>query len=287
VKFVIAKAAAAAVVIAALLPAQAALAVAPGCTSALPTAIGGGIYGYPDNRSLHALVGVDLVAGSTHVKVDGTANTSGGYAYNDNVNPTLGADGSTDTTSYERVWGANGSAAYQCVAANVTQVFLEVYPKDTSGTTDKVRYGEAAHYYQPITSGVTNTIDLRLPLRYELGGNTGYVNGYITYNGRPVPDPNVPGDPNHIAPVRVWPAVGTTGPQCGVEGFSASADSLGLGGAGTSTFYRVDALAGPRCGAATQDYRLDVTCVCGGTSVTLSRNISITTGNGIRVDLGF
>lgn len=277
----------------AFMPAPAAHAVAPGCTSSRPTAIGGGIFGYPDNRSLNALIGVDLHAGTTDVYADGSPNTTGGYSYSESVNKELPPEGTTATVGYERIWGDPGQVdEYLCIAANVTQVFIEVYPRRrdavTGGmVTDKSRYGEASHYRQPITSGATNTINLRLPLRHELGGNTGYVNGYITYNGRPVPDPLVPGDPNRIAHVRVWPATTTSGPQCGVEGFSADYDTLGLSGSGAATFYRVDALAGGRCGAVSQSYRIDVYCDCDGQRRVLSRPVEIEQDRGDRVDFGF
>jgi hypothetical protein len=38
-------------------------ALAPGCDSARPTRIGGGIYSYPDNRAVNALIGVDAKDG--------------------------------------------------------------------------------------------------------------------------------------------------------------------------------------------------------------------------------
>lgn len=271
----------------AFLPGQA-QAVASGCTSARPTAIGGGIYGYPDNRSLNALIGVNLKDGAQKVYADGTVNPTAGYAYSEHVNRTLGADGTTATTGYERVWGDPAAVdEYLCVAANIDMVYIELSPKNENGVTDKLRYGEASHFKQPITPGITNTINLRLPLRDELGGNTGYVNGYITYNGRPVPDPLVPNDPNRISTVRVWPSTASSGPQCGVEGYAGFADNLGLSSNGIQTYYRVNALAGPRCGAATQDYVLYVYCTCGGVTTLKTHDFGVVDGAGDRIDFAF
>src|SRR5829696_4483476 len=79
-------------------------AVAPGCTTARPTFIGGQIYGYPDNRSLNALVGLDLTDGTRKVDLDGNAVVGVVYSAVDNINPGIPPEGSTDTT-LERTWG--------------------------------------------------------------------------------------------------------------------------------------------------------------------------------------
>ncbi len=254
-------------------------AVAPGCDAAHPTFIGGPIHGYPDDRALNALIGVDQV-NSAGTKVDpngvpcGQPGSSccGGYSWCDSVNPTLPPSGSTDPT-LDRSWG-------RCVSSATVQAFLEIYPKNPSGTTDKSRYGAAAHYYQPITvGGNNNAIDLRLPLTYEAGGgNTGYVNGYLTFGGHAIPT-------QYITRVRAF----TTGrgPECGVEGFSAAADQLAPSGSLDATYYRVAYLAGGRCGAASQRYSLYIDCTtfCGAGTRTQQRAIDIRQGAGIRVDI--
>ena len=89
--------------------------------------------------------------------------TSSGYSWTVRVNSSLPPDGSTDPGA-RRDWNdpVNG-----CVSSRVTQVFLEIYPKNSAGVTDFVRYGEASHYYQPITVGADNQILLRLPATWE------------------------------------------------------------------------------------------------------------------------
>lgn len=259
--------------------APAARAAAAGCDAAHPTRIAGTIHGYPDNRALDALIGVDAVdAAGNHIDRDGLRRDQGGhfcggYGWCFTVNPTLGAEGSDDPAA-TRTWG---DGAGGCASSLVTEVFIEVYPKNAGGHTDFARYGEAAHYYQPITAGGDNQVGLRLPLRDELGGNTGYVNGYITLNGGAVPDPA-----SNLV-IRAF-TLGR-GPECGVEGFAASAEVLGTSSSGVATYYRTPPLAGGRCGAATQSYSLQVTCRC--TGVRQTRNIDIADGRGIRVDFGF
>jgi hypothetical protein len=254
--------------------APSAAAVAPECTSSTPTFIGGSIYGYPDNNAINALIGFDLKAGTTTVNPDGTVRTAGGYGFSQTVNPTLPATGAAVGS---KTWGL-------CVASNITQVFLEIYPRNPLGQTDRTRYGGASHYRQPITSGADNQILLRLPVRYEAGSDTtGYVNGYITYAGHRV-------DPTKITRVRAFST--GSGPDCGVEGFQADADELAYSGTLDATYYRLDALAGQRCGAASQQYQVTIECtdVCGQAGPrSLQQFVDIVDGalNGKRVDFAF
>jgi hypothetical protein len=256
--------------------APAALAVVPGCDGAHPTRIGGGLYGYPDNRALNALIGVDAKnASGQKVNRDGTPISTPGYSWVVHVNPGLPPEGGSDP-GLRRDWN---DPVLQCVSAAVATVFLEVYPRrpPNGSATDWTRYGEAAHYRQPITSGADNQILLRLPVRDEQGGNTGYVNGYITANGGPV------ADPTHNLRIRAFPL--GSGPECGVEGFTASAEQLATSGSGTATFYRTPPLAGGRCGAATQRYSLQVTWLP--RDQRQVRYVDIADGRGIRVDFVF
>lgn len=255
-----------------LATAPSAHAVAPGCTSDRPTRIGGAIYGYPDNYAVNALIGLDLKSNGVTVNPDGQQRTTAGYGYVEVVNPNLPATGST---TGDKDWGT-------CVAANVDQVFIEVYPRNENAVTDRSRYGGASHYRQPITSGAGNEILLRLPVRYEVGYNvTGFVNGYITYNGHRV-------DPTKITRVRAF-SFGS-GPDCGVEGFQANADELSYSGSLDATYYRLGVLAGGRCGAATQPYQITIECldVCGqpGKRI-MQRNVDVASGKGLRIDFAF
>jgi hypothetical protein len=116
----------------------------------------------------------------------------------------------------------------------------------------------------------------------ELGGNTGYVNGYITANGGPVPNPT---SPTTGLRIRAFPL--GSGPECGVKGFAASAEQLATSGSGTATFYRTPPLAGGRCGAATQAYSLQVDWLQPNPDQCQVRHIDIADGRGIRVDFVF
>ena len=124
--------------------------MAPGCTAAQPTRLGGPIFGSPDSRSLDALIGVQTTDAAGHA-VDLTgAPHAPGYTYIQRVNPSLPATGSA--TGGTRTWGGI------CMSGKITEVFIEVCPKAPSGVTDKPRYGEAAHYFQPVTVGAGNQV---------------------------------------------------------------------------------------------------------------------------------
>ena len=258
--------------------APAASAVVPGCDSAHPTRIGGGLYGYPDDRALNALIGVDAHrSDGQQVNRDGAVIDTTGYSWVVHVNPELPPEGSSDPRA-RRDWN---DPVLQCVAANVAEVFLEVYPRrpPNGSVTDFTRYGEAAHYRQRVTSNADNQVLLRLPVRDEQGGNTGYVNGYVTANGGPVTDPA------RNLRIRAFPL--GSGPECGVEGFAASAEQLATSGSGTSTFYRTPPLAGGRCGAATQTYSLQVTWLQPSSPQRQVRYVDVADGRGLRVDFKF
>jgi hypothetical protein len=248
------------------------------CPAGQPTFVGGQIDGWPDGRSVNALIGVDQFDAAGR-KVDAfgvpctAANSQccGGYSWCDRVNPGISPDGSTDPT-LDRSWG-------RCVSGSVVQAFIEIYPKNQSGQTTKTRYGAAAHYYQPITRGGTHDIGLRLPVSHEAAdGNTGGVHGYLTYQGRAIPA-------QHITRVRAF--THGRGPECGVEGFSAAADELGQSGSLDATWYEIGFLAAGRCGAQTQRYTIYVDCLCGGVTRTQSRVVDVAKGRYPRVDIGF
>jgi hypothetical protein len=259
--------------------------VAPGCDSAHPTRIGGEIYGYPDRRAVNALVAVDAKADGVQVdrhgrrRDDPRGDFCGGYSWCIRLNPDVGPEGATDPAAV-REWGTGDDG---CVSAKIDEVFIEVYPqvKDESGGfhTDFTRYGAASHYRQPITPGRDNRVLLRLPVRYELGGNTGYVNGYVTYRGGPVPDP----ERNLV--IRAF-TLGR-GPECGVEGFAASAERLQQSRSGTATYYRTPPLAAGRCGAASQRYSIQVTCKLLPGPNRQVKHVDVAKGSRKRIDFAF
>lgn len=258
-------------------PASAEGPVAPGCDEAHPTALGGEATG-SDGYSINMLLGMDLkdAAGAT-VDVDGAPYTRGGYGYIDNVNPYTSLNDSQVRTGNRR-WGVNDSSAYLCVARTVTQVFLEGYPKDSSGVTTKTRYGATSRYFVPLTAGAVNDFPMLLPLRGDLGGVTGNIVGSLTFQGAAV-------DPSQITRMRAFSVDG--GPGCGISGFSAHHDALARRADGTATDYLLGYLAGGRCGAPTQRYSVQADCTCGGVKVTRQGYAEVATAADVRLDLSF
>lgn len=258
----------------------AAAAIAPGCTAKQPTFVGGTLVGYPDGRALDAHVGVSVgyhdSNGRLHVVLpDGSPNpsTAGDYSWVDRLNPTVPATGTTDPAA-QRTWG-------MCVWGGVTVFYAEVYPKAPSADpatqrTDKSRYGSTAYYAGAVTAGQRLNVGLRAPVTWQAGGCcTGGVQGYVTYAGRYVPASAVTG-------VRVFPGVGSA---CGIEGYSAAADVLVSATGPDRTYYKVDYLAGGRCGAATQPYGLQVTAVVGGVVRKFWKPVSVAAGRWPRIDV--
>jgi hypothetical protein len=69
-----------------------------------------------------------------------------------------------------------------------------------------------------------------------------------------IPVPN----PKDNLVIRAWSH--GRGPECGVKGFAASAETLQLNRQGTATHYRTPPLAAGRCGATSQHYSIQITC---------------------------
>lgn len=257
-------------------PAQAA---APGCTAARPTSIGGAIYGYPDNRSVNVLIGIDLQdANRRKVDRDGAVSSSGTYLYRERINAGISADGSDDK-SLTRTWGDPSTTGVFCLSSKVKYVYLEVYPQNSSNVTTKTRYGAAAHHAQVLTAGARHDIALRTPLRRDLpGGITGYLNGYLSYQGKAI-------EPSQITRMRAFPR--RAGSECGIEGFSANVDQLTKSSSRSATYYRLDHLAGGRCGQATQLYNIHMDCTCGGVKRTVVKIVEIASGKGTGLNVSF
>jgi hypothetical protein len=205
------------------------------------------IYG-EDGRAVNELIGISYVDGSGsaldgYVEQGATSGACGGYSACHAVNPTLPASGSTTE-------GVT-SLSY-CVAANVAGVWIEEYPRDPQGVTDESRYGEA-DYNEPRNafdgSGVA-TLDGRLPMRYDQGGNTGFLRGNVTCDGAPV------------VPTRLNAWSNDGGTACGIQGFSA-------GGLVSPTGYNYmfQYLAGGQCYAPSQYYQVQMHADCEGSSM--------------------
>lgn len=316
--------------VAALLAAGAALAVLPSPGAAAPslcgpgkTSLGGPLYGHPDRASVNASVNVELTDAATHraydVYPDGRVDTVGRpagrrYSVVDHVNPELTPQSAAaGHPAPNRNWGRPGSSGVLCFTSNprITQAYIEVYPRrpvDDNGdgltdrhVTDRSRYGGAAHYRQPVRAGEDNaSITLRIP--QNIPSAVGFLHGYITYRGRAVPpaapDCGKTGRPacHGITTVRAFTA-DINGPGCGVEGFSASHDGLDpRARGGAATYYRINALAGGRCGHPAQGYNPRVTCVsfcgpnpAGGTTRTIGPGFTpgVRMGTGTQVDFNF
>jgi hypothetical protein len=272
--------------------------VAPGCTQRFPTALGGRIEGWPDGRAVNALVGIGLHdAKKKDVTFEGAEIPRGSaYGYYDDVNPTISSEGQS---TGDFTWGERGSQKVLCLAANVRIAYLEVYPRkfirydiNKEGKqvpitgTDKVRYGSTAHWTQYLEVGKTNNVHVRLPMVKEKGGNaSSYINGYMKYNGKAVPIATTE-KPDGIYQMRAFPT--GLGPECGVEGFSASADELApSSNPKLGTYYNIGHLAGGRCGAKDQEYDLYAFCrnSCGPGVRVIRKTVKVPTNQGIRVDL--
>jgi hypothetical protein len=200
----------------------------------------------------------------------------GAYSATDTVNSRLPATG---TDVGDRTWGANGSQGLLCVTSLAVYVFVEVYPKNEDGVTTKTRYGAANDQYRPLQPGRTNIFDMRLPVLHDFGGNTGDLNGYLTYNGHRIDLATIT--------VRVWP--NDHGAACGVQGFSANYDQIAYSTSRDATYYLVRGLAGGQCGASTQSYRVYFYCkdFCGQSGIRSSGPINVNIGNGTRPALNY
>jgi hypothetical protein len=245
------------------------------CDAAHPTWLGGDIVG-SDGRALNAIIGVDhLDAKGMRIDANGVvcgtpgSACCGGYSWCSRVNPAIDPAGSTDP-ALVRKWG-------KCITAKVTIAFFEIYPKDSAGKTTPSRYGEAVHQYQPITPSTPKSVLLRLPVTHEAdNGNTGSVAGKVTCAGNAVL-------PQDITRVRAWS--NGRGPDCGIEGFNASATSITQAAGATRVV--VSYLAGGRCNAPSQNYRLYMDVNCQGTKKSLRQDVDVSQAQITALDWAF
>lgn len=255
-------------------------AVAPGCSTSRPTAITGTIKGYSgiyNNWSVNVMVGIDLL-NSSNQKVDLNGNvTSSGYSYTDHVNPSLAPPGSAsvlDQTFGAKLSDGNGVL---CVSSKVKTAWFELYPKDQAGITDKTYFGGANDQNMVVKPGVTNTYALRLPSSDANGGNTGDVNGYASRNGQAL-------NPSNLS-FRIFPV--NVGAACGVQGFSAGANTIGAGT--TKNYYKIIHIVGGQCGVKTQQYKIIASCKnqCGVSNKTITKYVYVADGSRPRIDFSF
>jgi hypothetical protein len=272
-------------------PAASAASIAPGCTAARPIKIGGTIRGFGgqfNNWSVNAQVSVDLKASGSSQKVDVDGlPTSAGYSYYEYINPTLQPPGAA--SGYQTTYGDHGTYATKtttsgtatgplCVSTKVKSAWFEVYSKDPTRNTEFTYYGGAAEQSIPVKVGMA-PFGLRLPTADEYGGNTGDVNGYISYKSKPIPTANLI--------IRAWPT--RPGTDCGVQGFAASGTS-GVSTSQNATYYLIKHLAGGQCNADTQTYAIHITCkapYCGPVDIPQVKNVSVKDGSKPRLDFKF
>lgn len=146
----------------------------------------GGIIDGSDGRAVNALIGLDLQDAQGQVLsktgcVRSPECPVSSYGVVVNVNPTLPAEGTADTSTagIQLEWTAE-------VPENTANVYIEVYPKnnDSRRTTTETRYGHAMRHN--ITIPTTDQVDLHLPLICAAGGSTGSVSGTAVKNGAPI-----------------------------------------------------------------------------------------------------
>lgn len=244
--------------------------VAAGCTTSQPTSIGGGVYGHPDNHSVNASIGVELVD-ANGVPVDtlgrpcsGTTDTcisNSNYAFMVHINPGTSPLGTPSSTpGMTRSWS-------RCVAGNVASVYYEGYPRNESGVTDETRYGETMSNKMLVSSGATLRYDMRLPVRYEADavmGNTGNANGWAYCNGAPTP----------VTRINGWTRTPNSG--CGIHAYQSGGNINNANG-----YWWIGPLAAGQCNAPYQTVGVVVHVNCNGRDMAKTIDINITKGKTI------
>ena len=219
-------------------------ALASQCSSALPTWIGGRVYG-EDGRATKAMIGISFTtAYVAHLHRNGTLACKGAgcttYSVVQHVNEPLPDTGGSAAGNVS-TWG-------KCVGTPTSKVWIEVYPRGLDGKTSFARYGGAVDS-RLVKPGVANVFDLRLPVRGELGGNAGAIVGTVTCNGKPV-QPTV---------ICAWS--NDAGDHCGIQGFAASGETK-------PGWFELANLAAGQCNAPSQLYQARVTAACDGAITT-------------------
>lgn len=250
-------------------PAQAAMPAAQ-CDAAHPVKLVVGMVGI-DRFSVHATVGIDLANDVESVDRDGTPDQNHvAYPIVLNYNPTYDFEGQPEGTAGEvRSWTG-------CISAKVTRVYLEAYPRDATGKTNRTKYGETVYQYISINGAGTYAVNLRFPLVTEYaqanglhGAGTGNIFGHVMCNGAPAV-------PDH-AHLRVWSA--QPGASCGMRAYSASAEPS------ADPTYKFTALAGGQCNAPSQPVAVYVRGNCGGHYREVKKLVDIATGKTLPLNI--
>ena len=252
-------------------PFSAAVATMPAalCDAAHPVKLTVGMVGI-DGNSVHATVGVDLADDTGSVDREGIPDQNHvAYPIVLNFNPTYDFDGQPNGTAGEvRTWTG-------CVGAKVKRVYVEAYPRDATGKTNRTKYGETVYQYVAIGGAGSYAVNMRFPIVSEWAaaqgrpGGTGNIFGHVTCNGAPAV-------PDH-AHLRVWSA--QPGSACGMRAYSASAEPS------TEPTYKLTALAGGQCYAPSQPVAVYVRGNCGGHYLEVKKLVDITTGKTLPLNI--
>jgi hypothetical protein len=237
--------------------------LAAGCTSALPTSIGGSIVGYPDNYSVNAAIGVHLVdsagrsvdGGGTRCSVAANnCNGASNYAYFIRANPMISELGvPSSEPGMTRSWS-------RCVAPAVKRMYLEGYPRNALGKTDNTKYASTMSNRVDIPAGATVRYGMRFPRRFEYtgGGNTGNVNGWAYCNGQPTP----------VTRLNAWTLQPST--ACGIRAYKSGGNIGNANG-----YWWIGPLAAGQCNAPAQAVGVVAHVTCNGTSMHQTKHVDI------------
>jgi len=243
--------------------------VAAGCTPNQPTSVGGGVWAYPDLASVNAAIGVGLMANG--VPVDATGQPCSGssdtcignsnYAFMVAVNPTLGPEGApADTPGLTRSWS-------RCVAASVTDVYYEGYPRNQTGHTDESRYAETMSNRLGASAGAAIRYDMRFPVTYEADpavGNTGNINGVAYCHGIGTP----------VTRINAWTTTSADG--CGVHAYQSGGSDTAASG-----YYKIGPMAAGQCGMDHQTVSLVLHVNCDGRDMSQAKHVDVVRGRTI------
>jgi hypothetical protein len=241
------------------------------CDAAHPVRLTIGMFGI-DGYGVHATVGIDLADNSQSVDRDGAPDLNKvAYPLVLNYNTTYDYEGMPNGTPGQvRSWTG-------CVGANVTRVYIEAYPRDVTGKTNRTKYGSTVYQYISINGPGSYSVNMRFPIVTEwaaaLGrpGGTGNIFGHVTCNGAPAV-------PDHRR-LRVWSS--QPGSACGMRAYSASAELTDT----TSPTYKFTALAGGQCYAPSQPVAVYVRGNCNGRYREIKKLVDVTTGKTLPLNI--
>lgn len=240
------------------------------CDAAHPVKLTVKMTGH-DGYSVHSTVGVDLADDHESVDREGNPDTNKiAYPIVLNYNTSYDFDGMPAGTRGEvRSWTG-------CVGAKVTRIYLEAYPRELAGKTNRTKYGETVYQYIPIDGAGSYDVDLRFPVVTDwavshglAGGDTGDIFGHVMCHGAPAV-------PDH-AHLRVWSA--QPGSACGIRAYSASAEPS------TAATYTFKAIAGGQCNAPSQPVAAYIRGNCDGRYFEVKKSVNVTSNKTLPLNI--